>query len=131
MAGNGDQTVILATSRPRVAQALCQRVAILHQGRVVAQLTPAEWSAPDSAPVYQIRVNAHVSRQRAAWFGDFEMTWLDNGDTLLSGVVRDQAALHGALAKIRDMGLPLISATRLEPDLERIFHQLVELSTAQ
>ena len=49
------------------------------------------------------------------WFGGMAITREDNGDTLLTGPVADQAALHGLLRKVRDLGMPLVSATRIKP----------------
>jgi hypothetical protein len=51
----------------------------------------------------------------AAWFGGLTITLEDNGDTLLTGPVVDQAALHGLLKKVRDLGMPLISVNRVKP----------------
>ena len=58
--------------------------------------------------LYEIRVQARLSAERAAWFEGLTLTIEDNGETLLRGVFEDQAALHGVLAKIRDLGLPLL-----------------------
>ena len=65
--------------------------------------------------VYQIRIKGHLGPQWADWFGGMTITREDNGDTLLTGPVVDQAALHGLLRKVRDLGMPLISATRVKP----------------
>src|SRR5215470_9422143 len=59
--------------------------------------------------VYQIRVEGHLGCQWTDWFGGLTITALDNGETLLTGAVVDQAALHGLLTKVRDIGLPLVS----------------------
>jgi hypothetical protein len=61
--------------------------------------------------VYQIRVRGIIGRQWSAWFDDLEIVPLADGETLLTGPVVDQAALHGILAKIRDLNLPLLSIT--------------------
>jgi hypothetical protein len=61
--------------------------------------------------VYQIRVRGHLERHWTDWFGGLTITLEDNGDTLLSGPVVDQAALHGLLKTVRDLGLPLISVS--------------------
>lgn len=71
---------------------------------------------PGPPPVYQIRIKGHLDRQWASWFGGLTVTLEDNGDTLLTGPVVDQAALHGLLKKVRDLGTPLISVNRLPPD---------------
>ena len=65
--------------------------------------------------VYQIRLEGHLGPQWAAWFGGLSITLEDNGETLLTGPVVDQAALHGLLRKARDLGIPLISAIRVNP----------------
>lgn len=64
--------------------------------------------------IYQIRIKGHLSRQWTNWFSGLTIT-LDNGDTLLTGSVVDQAALHGVLKKVRDLGMPLLSVNRVKP----------------
>jgi hypothetical protein len=64
--------------------------------------------------VYQIRVKGHLGPQWEEWFGGVTITLEDNGDTLLSGPVVDQAALHGLLKKVRDLGIPLISVSPVD-----------------
>ena len=66
--------------------------------------------------VYQIRIKGHLGHQWTDWFGGLTITLEDNGDTLLTGPVIDQAALYGLLRSVRDLGLPLISVIRLQPD---------------
>ena len=66
------------------------------------------------ATVYQIRIKGHLDSQWADWFGGLAITLEDNGDTLLTGPVIDQAALHGLLKKVRDLGMPLVSVNRIE-----------------
>ena len=65
--------------------------------------------------VYQIRIMGHLGRQWTDWFGGLTLTLEDNGETLLTGPVVDQAALHGLLRKVRDLGMPLLSVTRVRP----------------
>ena len=68
-----------------------------------------------SQPIlYQIRIEGHLGRQWTDWFGGLAITPEDNGDTLLSGPVVDQAALHGLLRKVRDLGMPLLSIQQVE-----------------
>ncbi len=66
--------------------------------------------------VYQIRLQGHLGRQWAAWFEGLAITLEENGDTLLTGPIVDQAALYGLLRKVRDLGLPLLSVIRVTPD---------------
>ena len=65
--------------------------------------------------VYQIRIKGHLGREWTDWFGGLTLTLEDNGETLLTGPVVDQAALHGVLRKVRDIGMPLLSVSRVEP----------------
>jgi hypothetical protein len=66
--------------------------------------------------LYEIRIKGHLDDRWADWFEGLTITLEDNGDTLLSGPVVDQAALHGLLKKVRDLGMPLVSVSPLEPD---------------
>ena len=64
---------------------------------------------------YEIRIKGHLDNRWANWFDGLAITALDNGETVLIGPVIDQAALHGMLRKVRDLGLPLLSVTHVEP----------------
>jgi hypothetical protein len=70
---------------------------------------------PNQPTVYQIRIKGHLGPQWADWFEGLTITLKDNGDTLLTGPVVDQAALHGLLKKVRDLGMPLVSVCPEEP----------------
>lgn len=59
--------------------------------------------------VYQIRLQGHLGHQWTEWFGGLVITLEESGDTLLTGPIADQAALHGLLKKVRDLGMPLLS----------------------
>ena len=59
--------------------------------------------------IYQIRLKGHLGRQWMNWFDELTVTLEEDGNTLLSGPVVDQSALHGILKKIRDLGMPLLS----------------------
>ncbi|MBK6432022.1 MAG: hypothetical protein WAW03_03055 [Anaerolineae bacterium] len=71
---------------------------------------------PIQTIVYQIRLKGHLSHQWTEWFEGLTITLEDEGNTLLTGPVIDQAALHGLLKKVRDLGMPLISVNRIKPD---------------
>jgi hypothetical protein len=64
---------------------------------------------------YEIRLKGHLDARWAAWFDGLNLTRESDGTTIISGPVVDQAALHGLLAKVRDLGLPLVSVTHSEP----------------
>jgi hypothetical protein len=70
---------------------------------------------PGRPVTYQIRVRGHLGSQWADWFEGLAITLEDNGDTLLTGPVVDQAALHGLLKKVRDLGMPLVSVCPVGP----------------
>jgi hypothetical protein len=65
--------------------------------------------------IYQIRIRGHLDSQWTDWFEGLSITLEENGDTLLAGPVVDQAALHGLLKKVRDLGMPLVSVCPIEP----------------
>jgi hypothetical protein len=74
---------------------------------------------PDPRTVYQIRIKGHLGGQWTDWFDGLTVTVDESGDTLLTGPVVDQASLHGLLRKVRDLGMPLVSVSPVEPD----YHQ--------
>ena len=65
--------------------------------------------------VYQIRLKGHLGFQWTDWFEGLTITLEEDGNTLLTGPVVDQAALHGLLKKVRDLGMPLVSVNRVDP----------------
>jgi hypothetical protein len=70
----------------------------------------------DRFDIYQIVLQGHLSSQWSSWFNGFTITLDQHGRTILVGPVVDQAALHGVLKKIRDLGIPLISVNLLNRD---------------
>ncbi len=70
---------------------------------------------PDEPMVYRIRITGQLGREWTDWFEGLAITLEANGETLLTGRVVDQAALHGVLKKVRDLGMPLVSVTRVRP----------------
>lgn len=73
-------------------------------------------SKKDEPMVYQIKLKGRLGSQWTNWFGGLVIKQDNDGDTLLTGPVADQAALHGLLRKVRDLGMPLISVIHIEPD---------------
>lgn len=69
----------------------------------------------DSA-IYEIRIRGHLAANWSEWFGGFEIENTSEGDTLLTGAVVDQTALHSVLQRIRDLGLTLVYVKQLDPE---------------
>jgi len=78
--------------------------------------TPTLPEYHDESGIYEIRLKGHLDNRWADWFEGLTITLEENGDTLLTGPVVDQAALHGLLKKVRDLGMPLVSVRPLGPD---------------
>lgn len=76
-------------------------------------------NVPGQPMVYQIRIHGHLGCRWTDWFEGLTIALETNGDTLLTGPVIDQAALHGLLKKVRDLGMPLVSVNCLGPDRTR------------
>jgi hypothetical protein len=94
-----------------------------HQARSYGPEVTAEDRSPsspltahDPVPQYAIRVEGRLPSRWSAWFDGLVVTTEDDGTTVISGPVVDQAALHGLLQKLRDIGIPLVSLTQLTPD---------------
>jgi len=75
-----------------------------------------EISTADGAGRYEIRLKGHLDTRWADWFDGLTLTRCSDGTTAIRGLVVDQSALHGLLQRVRDLGLPLISVTRVESD---------------
>ncbi|MCW1967714.1 MAG: hypothetical protein KIH69_006290 [Anaerolineae bacterium] len=76
---------------------------------------PISSTEPSQAPIYQIKLEGHLGQHWSDWFEGMSISPEDDGNTVLTGPVADQAALHGLFKKIRDLGLPLFSVNRISP----------------
>lgn len=76
--------------------------------------TPNSKIDRSQTPVYEIRIQGHLGFQWTDWFEGLAITLEEDGDTLLTGLVTDQAALYGLLKKVRDLGMPLLSVNRVQ-----------------
>ncbi|HYX50600.1 MAG TPA: hypothetical protein VE843_12700 [Ktedonobacteraceae bacterium] len=75
--------------------------------------------------VYKIVIKGHLGSEWSEWFDGLTITPVSSGETILTGPLTDQTALHGVLIKIRDLGLPLLSLVRIEPESENEFNLLM------
>ncbi len=69
---------------------------------------------PSQSIIYEIRIKGHLGHQWSDWFEGLTITLDEDGNTILTGPVVDQAALHGLLKRVRDLGMPLVSVCPLE-----------------
>ena len=81
-------------------------------------MTERQTPAPDRSEAgrYEIRLTGHLDTHWAAWFDGLTVSYESDGTTVISGQIADQAALHGLLQRVRDLGLPLVSVGRVHAD---------------
>lgn len=115
------QAVVLATRRLALAHGLCDRILLLDQGRIRAIRPAADLAELLDQECYRITVAGHLPAHIASWLDGFAIRPLASGNTALQGCLPDQAALHGLLNRIRDLGLPLVEVVRVEPDLSPLY----------
>ena len=74
---------------------------------------------PDEFELHQIRVQGHLDKRWSDWLEGLTVTHESDGTTILTGLLADQAALHGVLSKLRDLALPIVSVRRMASDADR------------
>ena len=119
-----NKTVLLTTHQLAMAQELCDRIAIINEGRLIADRSVDELLSLFRRDYYTIRVGGQFKNQGSLPEGLI----LEQGDseTTISGDIADQERLHQVLRCIREEGLPLLSVQRSEPSLEHIFVELLQ-----
>jgi hypothetical protein len=85
--------------------------AVSFEGSVMSEISTA-----NGAGRYEIRLKGHLESRWASWFDGLALTKESDGSTVIRGIVADQSALHGLLQKVRDLGVPLLSVTRIESE---------------
>lgn len=112
------KAVLLATRRPWVARDLCDRVGVMRGGRLLLEVTATELGTALAREFYRIRLKGRLDAHWSDWLGGLALAYggAAGDETLLAGSLADQAALHGVLTKVRDLGLPLLSLERIAPD---------------
>jgi hypothetical protein len=106
----------MVMSTHHIGSYLSIRPAISREFTRVRGVTMSDKSTAHGAGRYEIRLKGHLDDRWARWFDGLTLTTRSDGTTTIHGPVVDQAALHGLLQKVRDVGLPLISVARAEPD---------------
>lgn len=120
-----NKTVVIATRDPTLVEELCDEVALLNRGRLITQQPVMALLGSTTGARYQIRVQGHLSADWSDWFDNLAITNTENGETVISGIIRDQAALYGVLTRIQNLALALLSVTRAELNLADIAAQLI------
>lgn len=120
------KTVLLTTYQPKLASALCDRVVLMQHGRLVADVAAADLRTLMWGSQYQIRVKGQLGSQWSEWFGGLAVLPAGGDETILRGTIADQAALHGVIGKVRDLGLPLLTVTREELSLDDLLARLTQ-----
>ena len=111
------RTVVVATSRADLARDLCDRAVVIGHGRLVTDVLLGGEASLSGTAFYEIKVKGRLESGRREFFEGLDIR-TGEGITTITGPVADQAALHGLLLKVRDLGLPLLSVNRSAPDLD-------------
>lgn len=125
LAQEHQKTIILTTHQLDMAQELCDRLAIISQGRIITNQPKHDLLDLFREEYYQIKVKGRLPDEERPFFAGLVIKE-ENEYTLLSGPIIDQDQLYGFLNKIQLLGLPLIFANLVEPDLEDIFVRLLD-----
>ena len=113
-------TLLLGTSRADMALRLCERLIVLHEGRVAADLPASAVQRQHRRRQYQIRVLGHLGTGWAEGYEGIQIVTEPSGNTLLVGNFHDQLALHGLIARIGQLGLTLLDVQSTTPDVETL-----------
>ena len=117
-------TTVVASTEPHIIQKLCDHVAIIHCGQVIVAQPIHTLLAAYQHTHYQIRFHGQLAARWQVWFDGLKIGW-EADTTTLSGILPDQAALHGVLMRVRDLNLPLVSVNRVPPDLQAVYVQVL------
>lgn len=120
------KTVLLTTDQLDVASAICDRVLLMRQGHLVADLAAADLRTLLRTDVYQIRVKGRLGSQWSEWFDGLAVLPDGDDETILRGPIVDQAALHGLIGKVRELGLPLLAVSREQASLDDVLAHFTE-----
>ncbi len=119
------KTIVLTTHQLALAQELCDRIAIIHRGRLLTDLPVRELLAHFRQETYEIRLGGPLASSTFPWLDGFSVTSEDS-ESLIRGPISDQERLYDLLAQVRAQHLPLIAVEPVEPNLEDVFVQMLK-----
>lgn len=119
------KTIVLTTHQLALAQELCDRIAIIHQGHLLTDLPIRALLARFRQETYEIRLGGPLASSAFPWLDGFSIT-SEDGESLLRGPIPDQERLYDLLAQMRAQHLPLIAVEPVEPNLEDVFVQVLK-----
>src|SRR6266568_3728630 len=119
------KTIVLTTHQLALAQELCDRIAIIHRGRLLTDLPVRELLARFRQETYEIRLGGSLASSTFPWLDGFSVTSEDS-ESLIRGPIPDQERLYDLLAQLRAQHLPLIAVEPVEPNLEDVFVQILK-----
>jgi ABC-2 type transport system ATP-binding protein len=119
------KTIVLTTHQLGIAQDVCDRIAVMSRGQLIADYPTADLLGLFRQEFYEIRVGGPLSASQQAAFSGLTIT-CENGQTTLSGLMPDQASLYAVLEQVQRLDLPLIAVQQVTPDLEEIFLKLLK-----
>jgi ABC-2 type transport system ATP-binding protein len=125
LAHEQDKTIVLTTHQLALAQELCDRVAIMHQGQLVTDLPVRALLDRFRQDTYEIRLGKPLEPAAAPWLTGFSVT-SEDGQSRIRGPISDQTQLYDLLAQVRTQNLPLIAVEPVEPKLEDVFVQILK-----
>jgi ABC-2 type transport system ATP-binding protein len=118
------KTIVLTTHQLALAQELCDRVVIIHQGHLLTDLPVHKLLAGFRKDLYEIRLDGPLDSSASSWLDGFSVT-SEDGESLIRGPIPDQDRLYDLLTQIRTQHLPLIAVEPVEPNLEDVFVQIL------
>lgn len=119
------KTVVLTTHQLDMAESLCDQVAIMSHGKLLAHQPTVELLSLFRQEYYHIRVDGHLGAAQVAHFPHFTPI-VENGQTILSGPVAERSELYAIIDQLRALDLEMISIAQTEPNLEEIFVELMD-----
>jgi ABC-2 type transport system ATP-binding protein len=122
---NQGKTVLLTTHQLRDAQELCDRIAIMKQGKLIANHTVPDMLNLFAVDHWRVRLGGRLTGDRPDWLEGLEIDEKD-GDTLISGALTADRSIYDAVDRIKTLGLPLLDLNKVKPSLEEVYVRLID-----